>query len=93
MIDTHTNKFRRDFGNKTLLSTRLYPLVEIAMRNYDVKRYDLIHPTAILHMLNPTGLTSGNTEPCLTYLLTIGYQSIDDLDNFSFESIVEDSLK
>ena len=58
MIDTHTDKSRRDFGNKTLLSTRLYPLVEIAMRNYDVKRYDLIHPAAILHMLNPTGLAS-----------------------------------
>ena len=59
MIDTHTDKSRREIGNKALLSTRLYPLVEIAMRNYDVKRYDLIHPAAILHIkLNPTGVAS-----------------------------------
>ena len=51
MMDTHTDKSRRDFGNKALLSTRLYPLMEIAIINYGVKRYDLIQPAAILHTL------------------------------------------
>ena len=50
MIDTLTDRSRRDFGIKTLLSTWLYPLLEIAMRNYDVKRYDLIHLATILHI-------------------------------------------